>query len=78
MRKTQVSLHRHIPMATIVSLVLLLTACINPFQDSDGEPSGNQGNGSRYATLRVSSGGIGAATIAPDLAVLKGRFLPTR
>jgi len=69
------SLHRHIPMAAIFSIVLLLTACINPFQTSYDESSADQSNSSgQTTTLRVSSGGIGAATIAPDLAVLKGQI----
>jgi hypothetical protein len=60
--------------ATVITLVLVLSSCINPFQDSDREGQRDRAAFSGYATLRVNSGGVGAATIAPDLAALKGQI----
>ena len=65
--KAQRSYARKSLVATALILVLV-AGCINPFQTSYEEPStSNTAVGTGYSTLTVNSGGIGAATIAPNL-----------
>lgn len=72
--RAQGALVRNTRMTVIISFLLLVTSCVNPFKGVFEESSEEQHGASRFATLTVNSGAVRAATIAPDLADLKGQI----